>query len=135
MPNRATHDSWVKRKALESAGIEIKRPAVRLHGPNETPKHLVLKALLARELLRNDIPYDTEVRVEGGRIDVLSLGEPDEPPTAFEIESNCTPKRAKDKVEQYAVSPIRDVMILDPTDAPNTVGEIPGWLREQVAGI
>lgn len=120
---------------LAEHGIEVRRPAVRLHSGTETAKHLTLKALLAREFLRNDIPYDTEVRVESGRIDVLSLGGPDDKPVAYEFESNCTPQRARNKAEQYAVGPIRDVIVLDPTDAPETVSAIPEWLRTEVAGI
>lgn len=137
MSNKATHAEWVQRKELNRCDIQVKpESAIRLHSSTETPKHLVVKALLARELQRNGRPFDTEVKIgDVGRVDVLDFGEFDEAPIVYEVETGVTPKKAKAKANQYAVGPIRDVIILDPTEAPDDVAGIVDWLRAEVAGI
>jgi len=52
----------------------------------------------------------------------------------YEVETGATPARRKEKVQQYAVGPVRDVIVLDPEDAPDNVQEMQAWAERQVIG-
>jgi hypothetical protein len=126
-------EDWKKSKDFESAGIEThKRPGVYVDGPRETPKHLFVKAMLGLVLTKKDRKWDTEVKVNSGRIDVLSFGDPDSEPVAYEVETNVTPKRARQKANQYAIGRIRDVLVIDPQDTPDDPEEAVKYLENNV---
>lgn len=132
---RQDKDDWQKRQDLEAEGYEIHiQPAVHLHGPNETPKHAHVKLALAREILKRGRRFDTEVKGPGGRVDVLDLGAPDEQPLVYEVETDSSAKQRKEKAKQYAVGPVRDVIVLDPTEAPDQIEALSEWAERQVVG-
>lgn len=122
-------DNWRKEKELESHGFKLKPPAVRLHGRNETPKHLFVKAMLAHVLQNKGRRWDTEVKMADGRVDVLDLGPTDEPGFVYEVETGVTPKRHQEKVDQYAGPAIQDVLVIDPADVPDTPEEAVEYLE------
>lgn len=125
-------DEWLTQKDLESAGVELHPgEAVRLHGRNETPEHLAVKAMVALAIRRSGRRFDTEVKIGGaGRADVVDLGPPDGKPVVYEIETGLTPKRAAEKASQYTVGPIRDAIPIDPERATHLgPAEILEWLQ------
>lgn len=128
-------DDWLQERDLDDSGFDLKPPAVRLHGPGESVKHLVVKAALALKLERAGRRWDTEVGAPGGIVDVLDLGPPNGRSVVYEIETGATPKRASEKASQYAGGPVRDVIVIDPTDAPDDPGEIMSWLDNHVIGL
>lgn len=127
--SKQAKDTWQKEKDLESHGFELKPPAVRLHGSNETPKHLFVKAMLAHVLQTKGRRWDTEVKTANGRVDVLDLGPPDEKGFVYEIETDVTPKRHRDKVEQYKTPALADVLVIDPDDVPDDPDEAVEYLE------
>jgi hypothetical protein len=130
-------EQWKVRLDLENTGYEPRWDnGVFLHGQGETAKHAHVKLALARVLQqkRGKDGWDTEVPGPNGRVDVLDLGPTDGQPVVYEVESNATPARRAEKAEQYAVGPVRDVIVLDPTDAPDSVEEMEAWAEGQVVG-
>lgn len=135
MSDKQDHADWVSKKRLERSGIDLKPPAVRLHGRNESAKHAVMKLLVAREIQRRGRKWDTEVNVGDGRVDVLDLGEPDEPPVAYEIQTGLTPSARRSKARLYCQgTPIRDVLFLDPEEAPAALPGLVAYVAERVVG-
>lgn len=139
MTSREDADEWSKRNDLQAEGIET-RPysSVHLHGARETPKHLLVKSLVARELQQRRGPkrWDTEVVVNsaGDRVDVLDYGPPGEPCSVYEIETDASSKVKLEKVEQYARGPIPETQVyfLDPTEAPDSIPELVEWVEQWV---
>ena len=126
---------WLTEQDLGESGYKPKpESAVRLHGTRETTKHLVLKALVAQVIQERGRRYDTEVLGPNGRVDVLDFGEPDGSPVVYEIQTDCTPKERREKAAQYAVGPVRDVLFIDPTDAPDDIHEMKAYVEQQVTG-
>lgn len=132
MSDKRTKTEWVKGKRLEEEGFQTKPSAVRLHGRNETLKHLLVKAAIAREIQRQGRGWDTEVKGPDGRVDVLDLGPPDGKPVVYEVETGVTPKQHRAKVAQYNTDVVRDVLVVDPEDAPDEIPALEEWVGEQV---
>jgi hypothetical protein len=126
-------EEWLAEQAVSETGFKLKPPAIRLHSADETPKHLTVKALLALKLQQMDRRWDTEVKMEsGGRVDVLDLGPADGKAVVYEVQTNATPAEIERKVEQYVGPAVRDVLVIDPTNAPDEPGAILEWLDSHV---
>lgn len=135
MTSKQDHDEWVKGTNLTDAGFDLKpQPAVRIHNRNETDKHLLVKAMVAKVLWDRGHKFDTEVQAPGGRVDVLDFGLPEDPPVVYEVETDCSEQVREEKVAQYAVDPVRDVLFLDPTEAPDSIPELREWVERRVVG-
>jgi len=137
MANKREKDEWMKRQDLGDVGLEPRHDnGVFLHGQGETAKHAHVKLALARVLQqkRGKNGWDTEVPGPNGRVDVLDLGPTDGQPVVYEVETGATPARRKEKAEQYAVGPVRDVIVLDPTDAPDDVQALHEWAEREIIG-
>lgn len=126
-------DEWLAEQTVADAGFELKPPAVRLQSADEPPKHLVVKAMLALKLQQMGRRWDTEGALESGaRVDVLDLGSADGKAVVYEVQTNATPAEIERKVEQYVCPAVRDVLVLDPTNAPDEPGVILEWLGSHV---
>lgn len=125
-------EDWLKNNDLHTEGYEPKPSAVRLHGSRETTKHLLIKTLIAKRLQKEGRRWDTEVSGPNGRVDVLDYGPPEGSPVVYEVQTGCTPQDRREKAEQYAVGPIRDVLFLDPEDAPDDIEALEEWVGERV---
>ena len=137
MTDKREAGQWKDRQDLEDTGYEPRWDnGVFLHGQGETAKHAHVKLALARVLQqkRGKNGWDTEVPGPNGRVDVLDLGPTDGQPVVYEVETGATPARRKEKAEQYAVGPVRDVIVLDPTDAPDDVQSLHEWAEREVIG-
>ena len=108
----------------------------RFHS-GEKLKHHICKCMAA--YLINDAGRDVaiECETENGEIDVLDLGESDEPARAIELETSYTPQVAREKYEQYAEPSelIEDVHTLPIAEAPDDLEELEEWLRERIPGV
>ena len=127
-------DRYKRGRQLRQSDISTKQRTVELHNRNETPKHAVMKLLLALALERRGRVWGTEVQIDGGRCDVLDWGPPDGCAVVYEIETDCTPHRKQEKIEQYCSWIVRDVLVLDPTDAPDNLLELWRWIETRVYG-
>jgi len=135
MGSKQEKDEWVKGKQLTDTGYEPKpESAIRLHGSNETTKHLMVKALVAQVLRERGHRFDTEVLGPNGRVDVLDFGLPDSKPVVYEVETDLTPQTRREKATEYAVGPVRDVLFLDPTEAPDDIQAMKEWVEHEVVG-
>ena len=129
MSDKQQHDSWKKRKQLESEGFNIKpNRGVKLHSHN-TPKHEFVKTMLCFALDELGREWDTEVTCATGRVDVYSAGPVDGAPVVYEVETGVTRKQALEKADQYAIGPIRDVIVIDPEDVPDAPAEAIDYLQ------
>lgn len=130
-------DEWLKRQDLGDVGLEPRwENGVFLHGKKETAKHAHVKLALARALQkkRGKNGWDTEVPLGDDWVDVLDLGPTDGAPVVYEVETGASKADRRRKVDQYAVGPVRDVIVLDPEDAPDNVDEMKEWAERQVIG-
>lgn len=137
MTDKREAEQWKKRQNLGDVGLEPRwENGVFLHGTGETAKHAHVKLALARVLQekRGKNGWDTEVPLGDDWVDVLDLGPDDGQPVVYEVETGATKARRQAKVEQYAVGPVRDVIVLDPEDAPDDVHEMQEWAERQVIG-
>ena len=114
------------------SGWKPKPAAIRIHNSDETPKHLMVKAMLALVLQKKDRVWDTEVKCDNGRADVYDSGPIGEKGLIYEIETGVTPKRKKEKREQYTGGPIRDTIVIDPADVPDDPDEAVKWLQDNI---
>lgn len=64
----------------------------------------------------------------------MNWGPPDGKAVVFEIESQWTPKRAREKVSQYKNWIIRDVIVIPAEDAPEGIIAAYAWLNDYVPG-
>ena len=118
--SKKDREDWQKRKDLEDAKIEPEPWAgMAVHSQN-TAKHEFVKFALTYLLDQKDRAWDTECQFSTGRCDVLDLGPEDGKPIVYEVETDVTPTRKREKIAQYAVGPVRDVIVIDPADVPNT---------------
>lgn len=76
-----------------------------------------------------------EVETPDGEIDILDAGRSDEGALAIEVQTDCTPQERKDKAQQYTSELIRDVVVIDPTEAPDDLTELESWIRERIPGV
>lgn len=132
MTDKQEKADWATGQDLDDVGFEVQPAAVRLHGSGESTKHLVIKALICRVLQRKGRRWDTEVKCPGGRVDVLDYGPADGGAVVYEVQTDCTPQERIDKAEQYVRGPVRDVLFMDPSEAPNELPELAAWVEERV---
>jgi hypothetical protein len=125
-------ESWSKRKDAESAGFEPKPwRGVRMHS-NNTLKHEHAKFALCWVLDEMGRDWDTEVTCDTGRVDVFDFGPEDGAPVIYEIETGVTDSRKREKVNQYMLGPIRDVIVVNPADVPSDIEEAVEYFAQNV---
>lgn len=135
MSNKQDHDDYVKRQELEQLGFDVhKQPAVHLDSVRETDRHAHVKLALAREIHSRGRRFDTEVAGPGGRVDVLDLGAPGDDVLVYEVETDVTDTRRREKANQYASGPVRDVIVVDPTSAPLNIKDLSVWASGVIVG-
>jgi hypothetical protein len=124
--------TWRKRNHLKSNGVDPKPwRGLQIHSQN-TEKHEFVKFSLAFLLDSLDRSWDTEVQFDTGRVDVLDLGPDDGRPVVYEVETDVTQSRHQEKIEQYCIVPVRDVIVVDPTDVPDEFNAAIEYLHEHV---
>lgn len=133
--NRKTADSYHKRKRLQRYGFDADPRDVRVHR-DETPEHVTARRLCGYVLQQADRSWAEEVETPNGRIDVVDFGDFDEEPLAIEFESVPDQPTIDDKLRKYVENgPCRDLIMFDLRECPETVGEIPEWIRGGLAGV
>lgn len=135
MADKQDKADWQKERDLDDEGYQINpEPAIRPHGSNETPKHLIIKSLIVRALMQEGRSWDTEVKGPNGRVDVLDYGPPEGNPVVYEVETGCTQATRREKARKYAVGPVRDVLFIDPEDAPDDIAALTEYVEQRVVG-
>lgn len=120
---KSDKENWKKRKDFESQNIDAEPwQGLAVHSQN-TDQHEFVKFALCFLLDSKGRAWDSEVQFPDGRVDVLDLGPDDGKPIVYEVETGVTAKRAREKVEQYNVGPVRDVLVIDPADVPRDITE------------
>jgi len=104
--------------------------AVSPHHGDETPRHYLAKAAIANHIAnRQGGRFVTEAEhPDRGQADIIDLRPGEPAAVVIEVETDCTRERHLEKCEQYAGPCIRDVFIVDPTEAPTDVDDWPAWL-------
>jgi hypothetical protein len=124
--------NWSKRTDLEAVSIDAKPwEGLAVHSQN-SEVHEYVKFALCLLLDEKDRAWDSEVQFPDGRVDVLDFGPDDGNPVVYEVETGVTDKRAREKVEQYLVGNIRDVIVIDPSNVPETIEAATAWLDDNV---
>lgn len=125
-------EDWQTRKAAEDAGFDPKPwRGVQVHDQN-TPKHEFCKFALCYALSMQDREWDTETQCNTGRVDVFDFGPEEGQPVVYEIETNVTPARKSEKVNQYHRGPVREVLVIDPADVPDDYEEAIAYFSTSV---
>lgn len=121
-------ENWKKTKDAEAAGFDAKPwRGLQVHSQN-TLKHEAVKFCLCWALDMKDHDWDSEVQCDTGRVDVFDYGPDDGRPLVYEIETDVTDARKREKVNQYHRGPIRDVIVIDPADVPDEFEEAVAYL-------
>lgn len=133
---KSEREDWKKRKDFEDKSIDI-TPWDGLNVEHQnTARHEFVKFCLTRVIYEYDRGWDSEVRFPNGReADIVGLGPDDGKPVVYEVETDVTPTRKSDKLEHFYYpyeDLIRDVIIIDPVDVPDSIEEALDYLRENV---
>ena len=120
--DKSEKENYKKRKQFDSEGIEMKPWAGLDCQHANTLKHEMVKFALTRAIYEVGHEWDSEVRFPNGReADIVSLGPDDGKPVVYEVETDVTDSRKKDKLNHFYYpfeDLIRDVIIIDPDDVP-----------------
>lgn len=132
MPSPTRYRKFAKLKD-EGWVVDYHDEGVYLHSADETPKHLTLKAIIALVLRQEGRPFETEAELKGkGRVDVLDWGPIDGKAVVYEVETDCSQNRRREKAEQYSGCEVRDVIVFDTRDAPDGVNGMYAWVRDRL---
>jgi len=132
MPNTTKYRKYTELQE-EGWDVDYHDEGIHLHGADETPEHLALKAIIGLVLRQEGRPFETEAELDGkGRVDVLDWGPIDGKAIVYEVETDCSQKRKREKADQYAGGVVRDVIVFDTRDAPDGVSGMYAWVREQL---
>jgi len=76
--------------------------------------------------------YEPIARAVGG----FDLNESESVAYIYEVETNCTRERRREKAMQYTddaeCSVIADCMVVDPTEAPDSLDSLEEWVKDQL---
>lgn len=129
---KSDKQNWKKRKDFEAQDIDpTPWEGLSVHSQN-TLRHEYVKFVLSYLLDTKDRQWDSEVQFPDGRVDILDFGPDDGKPIVYEVETNVTDRRAREKIDQYCVGPVRDVIVIDPADVPREFETAVEWLDENV---
>lgn len=130
-------EEWKRGSDLLEEGMGAIYNDVGIHSSDETLRHYVVKAVLAKCLHDAGRSWGCEVELGGGRgvVDIIDLGPADGRAIVYEVESTVTPQRKQAKVDQYVGGLVRDVIVIPAEECPADWRAIPEWLQGYVLGI
>jgi len=110
------------------------------HSGRETPRHWFVKCGICNILSNETRAFATEIHhPDRGTCDILDLNQDNSVSYIYEVETNCSRERAKEKAYQYtdnlSCDVIGDVFVIDPTDAPTELDALEAWLRDEIGGL
>lgn len=93
-------------------------------------KHFIVKSAICFVLRKNGHDFCTEHEFPNGRIcDVLDV----ETFLVYECESNASSSDVEEKLGNFwDYDEVRDTIVIDPTDAPDDIGEIRDWVEDRL---
>ena len=128
---------YQRQRELQDMGWEWETQnfhGVNPHNSEESLRHYLVKAAIANHIAnRAGGRFVTEAEhPDRGQADIIDL-RPGEPAAiVIEVETDCTRERHLEKADQYVGPCIRDVFIVDPTEAPTDVDDWPEWLEDEL---
>lgn len=110
---------------------------VEPHSGFETTRHFLVKAEICRQLSNQNHSFATEVHhPERGQCDVLDLNESEDVAYIYEVETNATKERRREKAMQYTNDAqcdlIADCRVVDPTEAPDSLDALADWAEDKL---
>jgi len=132
-----------RQRELESVGWSIKSEdvnAIKPHSGTITQKHFLVKAEICRQVTNKNIAFWTEaplgsVATDADYADVLIARESEKNGIVVEVETGLDRERKKEKVEKYHTEFIQDVIVCDPTEAPDSLQGLSEWVESKLAGF
>jgi len=127
---------YKRQRELQNQGWECDTRqfhAVSPHHGQETQRHYLLKAAICNRIANRPGRFVTEATHPGrGQADIIDLRVDEPKAIVIEVETDCTRERHLEKADQYTGPCIRDVFIVDPTEAPTDVDDWPAWLEAEL---
>jgi len=128
---RDDRDEWEKRKSFEQQSIDVKPWEGLVTEHQNLAKHEFVKWCLTRVIEDAGRNWDSEVEFPNNRVaDIIDLGPTGEKPVVYEVETDVTPQRKQEKLDHFHVSPVRDVIVIDPDTVPDTLDEAIEYLAD-----
>jgi hypothetical protein len=107
--------------------------AVDPHSGHETLRHYLVKAAIANRISNRPGRFVSEAsHPQRGQADIIDLRVEDPKAIVIEVETDASRERILAKAEQYTGPCIRDVCVVDPTDAPDSVDDWGEWLEGEL---
>jgi len=108
--------------------------AVDPHSGHETMRHYLVKAAVANHIAnRAGGRFVSEAtHPDRGQADIIDLKPAEPKAVVIEIETNATRDRILAKADQSTGPCIRDVCVIDPTEAPDSVDDWDDWLQGEI---
>lgn len=133
MTSKSDREDWKKRKDFENLDIDVK-PWEGLNAEfNNTIAHEFAKFALAAAIYETGRGWDSEVRFPNGReADIVDLGPDDGQPVVYEVETDYTKSDVERKLNHFHLGPVRDVIVVDPTELPQNPEDAVEYLLESV---
>ena len=130
-------------RELQSVGWNCRtdeRNTIRPHSGHETIKHLHVKAEICRQAKAEGHTYWTEVAhgdasTDADYADVLIARESQKNGVVVEVETGLTKERKREKVNQYLTDYIQEVLVIDPTNAPDSLDGLSKWVENHLDGF
>jgi len=123
---------YQRQRALQDQGWEFDardEHAVNPHSGHETLRHYQIKAAICNRIANRPGRFVTEAEhPDRGQADIIDLRAGEPKAIVVEVETDCSRERHLQKCEQYTGPCIREVFVVDPTEAPSDVDEWPEWL-------
>jgi len=136
MPSARDQLIYQRQRELQDQGWEFdahNKHAVNPHDGHETPRHYLVKAAICNRIANRPGRFVTEAEhPDRGQADIIDLRVDEPKAIVIEVETDCTRERHLEKCEQYAGPAIRDVFVVDPTEAPSNVDDWPAWLDDKL---
>jgi len=136
MPSARDQLIYQRQRKLQDQGWEFDTQqfhAVSPHHGDETLRHYLVKAAICNRIANRPGRFVTEAEhQQRGQADIIDLRVDEPKAIVIEVETDCTRERHLEKCEQYAGPAIRDVFVVDPTEAPSNVDDWPAWLDDKL---
>lgn len=108
-------------------GSALRTDSIRFH--SDGYKHFMVKAAIGYILRQENHEFMTEAEFPNGRLaDVLDL----RTGTVYEVETNASKADMESKARNFPYDPVRDVIVLDPTDYGDDIENLKDELEKEL---
>ena len=130
---RKVPKSWQTKKDMEEDcnALFSRKNTVYANKGNETPEHFMVKAMLIFILKSRGAEAYSELKIEGGIIDVFDITNR----VIYEIETDLTEGGKQEKVEKYDSNYIREFIFINLKKVPMDILEMQKYLTEKIEAL